>query len=257
MDVTPQTITSSLQPKRTLISSRECESGNIKYTLNVYDIEGYGIAEFVDFQGRTDGDFRRARSMMPFEFLDKKAKDFDWTLYGKDIAAQKQIANAFIVNFEKFENEGKGLYIFSRTKGAGKTFLASCLLNQLIESRPITGKFITALDLVELTKKGFKHSEAQEELDGIFKTRILILDDLGTQLNREFSDTVLYRLVNERMGNKLVTIFTSNIPVNELKIDERISDRIFSMTIPLILPEVSIRNNKAREKNAEFLKSIL
>ena len=76
-------------------------------------------------------------------------------------------------------------------------------------------------------------------------------------MNREWVDTVLYRLINYRTTKKLVTVFTSNIAVDHLKIDERISDRIFSMTVPLILPEVSIRNMKAKEENAAFMKEII
>jgi len=195
--------------------------------------------------------------MIPFEFLDKRAKDFDWSLYDCNIEPQKRIANAFLYNFERFEQEGKGLYIYSQTKGSGKSLLASCLINELIDSRPVNAKFITTLDFIELTKKGFTSIESNEEVESIFKSRIVVLDDLGVQMKKEWTDTVLYRLINFRMSKKLVTIFTSNISIDKLKIDERITDRIFKITIPLILPEVSIRNMKAKEENAEFLKSII
>jgi len=232
-------------------------SGGVDYIINTYDIENYGEVEYVKIKGRTDGDFRKVRSMIPFEFIGKKPKDFDWSKYGCDVDAQKKIANAFVINFEKFEHEGKGLYIFSKTKGSGKTFLASCLIQELIDTRPINAKFITVLDFIELTKKGFKYEECNEEIEAIFDTRLLVIDDLGTQMNREWSETVLYRLINQRKTKKLVTIFTSNISVDKLKIDERISDRIFSMTVPLVLPEVAIRNLITRDENTRFIKEII
>jgi DNA replication protein DnaC len=240
-----------------LVRSREVTTGGIEYIINTYNIEHYGEAEYCQIKGRTDGEFRKVRAMVPFEFIGKKASDFEWSRYGCNTDAQKKIANAFILNFDKFEQQGKGLYIYSQTKGSGKTFLASCLLSQLIDTKPINAKFITALDLIELTKKGFKAENYNEEIDSIFQTRLLVIDDLGTQMNKEFSETVLYRLINYRMTKKLVTIFTSNISVDKLKIDARISDRIFSMTIPLVLPEVGIRNIKSREENEAFIREVI
>lgn len=245
------------QPNKKLVKTEEITSGNTNYTLNTYDIENYGEVVYAVPKGRTDGDFRKVRAMVPFEFIDKKAKDFNWSIYGCDMSLQKKVANGFIINFKEFEKEGKGLYIYSQTKGSGKTLLASCLLNQLIDTMAINPKFITVLDFIELTKKGFKFESSNEEIDNLINSRLLVLDDLGVQMKKEWTDTVLYRLINYRMTKKLVTIFTSNISVDKLKIDDRISDRIFSMTIPLILPEVSIRNIKAREENTEFIRKII
>lgn len=248
---------SSGQPNRKLLKREEVSSDGADYILNTYTIENYGEALYADIKGRTDGDFRKTRAMIPFEFLDKRAKDFNWGLYGCNVDVQKKIANAFLVNFDKFESNGKGLYIYSKTKGSGKSLLASCLINELIDTSPVNAKFITTLDFIELTKKGFTSIESNEEVEAIFKSRICVLDDLGVQMKKEWSDTVLYRLINYRMSKKLVTIFTSNISIDQLKIDDRITDRIFKITVPLILPEVSIRNIKAKEENAEFLREII
>ena len=52
------------------------------YLLGEYDIQDYGEAVFSKEPVSENGRFRSARSMIPFEQLDKRAKDFDWTLYG-------------------------------------------------------------------------------------------------------------------------------------------------------------------------------
>lgn len=82
-------------------------------------------------------------------------------------------------------------------------------------------------------------------------------DDIGTQMKKEWVDSVLYRLINYRSTNKLVTIFTSNVPLDNLGIDERIIDRIRKMTIPLSLPEVGIRRMLTEEENSTFVKKVL
>lgn len=248
---------SSPPPNSRLLETTEESCGDTDYIVNKYEIPNYGVVDYVVLKGRHDQDFRKARAMIPFDYLDKSGKDFNWKLYQCDMTAQKRLANAFIYNFSKFEERGKGLYIYSEMKGSGKTMLSCCLLNELINSRMINGKFITVLDFIELTKKGFRELDSNVEIETIFKSRILILDDLGVQMKKEWIDTVLYRLINYRMVNKLVTILTSNLSVDKLKIDDRISDRIFKMTIPLILPEVSIRNMISKQENAEFLNDVM
>ncbi|MDE5717815.1 MAG: hypothetical protein K2I53_09425 [Lachnospiraceae bacterium] len=54
------------------------------YLLGEYDIQEYGEAVFSDDPKAQNGKFRSARSMIPFEHLDKRAKDFEWTLYGEN-----------------------------------------------------------------------------------------------------------------------------------------------------------------------------
>lgn len=258
MTVIAQTTTSSSWSEdRKLIKSEECCDNGVSYTLSTYEIPDYGQATFASIGGRTDGEFRRVRAMIPFEFMDKRAKDFNWSIYKGDVSAQKEIANKFIVNFGEFSNAGKGLYIYSEKKGSGKTFLASVLLNELIETKSMTSKFINTLDLIELTKKGFRYESCNDDVDAIFKSKVLVLDDIGVQLKKEWVDTVLYRLINYRSVNKLVTIFTSNVKVDGLDIDDRIIDRIGKMTIPLVMPEESIRRRLAEDENQEFLKNIL
>ena len=45
--------------------------------------------------------------------------------------------------------------------------------------------------------------------------------------------------------------------MNNLKLNERIVDRIFSMCIKLDLPEKSIRTMQAHDENMEFLRNIM
>lgn len=205
------------------------------------------------------GEFRRVRAMMPFEYLDKRAKDFSWDFYGNDVPEEnKNLVNAFVVNFEKFRKNGKGLYIYSNTKGSGKTLLSCCLLNEVIERYGIGAKFINILDYLDLTKKGYSSTEDKEERDSILRTSLLVLDDMGVEgVSANWVNTTLYQLINFRYSNNLITIITSNASIEELKVDERIKDRINAMCIPIHMPEVSIRRKEASRENAEFLKSVM
>ena len=200
---------------------------------------------------------------MPFALKDQIARDFDWSVYGCDIVASKKIANAFILNFEQFTDRGKGLYIYSKTKGAGKTMLACCLANELL-SVSMSVKFITVLDLMELKKssyeKGVEHVQILDELKSLYDAGLLILDDMGVELRsqkNEHTDQVLYQIINSRMNSKRVTIFTSNLKIEELKTDDRTKDRISKMSIMVNLPEIPVRKIMTETENEEFIKTLL
>lgn len=199
--------------------------------------------------------FRRARAMMPFEFMDKTGKDFLWGRYSADITKVRNLVNQYILNFERFREKGCGLYIFSGTKGSGKTMLACCLINEIADRYSIPVKFVNMLDLLEMTKKSFKGND--REIEALYQAGLLVLDDIGVQMSKEWVDSVLYRLVNDRYVNRKPTIYTSNIPVDSLKMDDRITDRIESTTYPLALPEESIRRAMRQQEKDKMFEEIM
>lgn len=228
------------------------------YLLNEYNIEDYGEATCVANHSYNGGGFRRVRSMMPFEYIDKTSKDFIWELYGENVPEEtKAIANAFIINFPEFQKKGKGLYIYSDTRGTGKTLLSCCLLNEVVKRYDISVKFISVLDYLELTKKGYANEEDKREKEGILSTSVLVLDDIGVEVSKDWVNTTLYHLINFRYSNKLITIITSNASIDKLRVDDRIKDRLNEMCIPVHMPEYSVRTRKAKEENIEFLKTIM
>ena len=80
-------------------------------------------------------------------------KDFDWTIYGEDLTRQKAIVDKFVDCFPDFETEGYGLYIHSRIRGSGKTFLASAIAGELAERYVAAIRFVSASDLIEISKR--------------------------------------------------------------------------------------------------------
>lgn len=236
------------------------ESGEMKGTLEAYILDEYGDTQ--DFWFPDDGiadeqaERRRSRSMMPPEYVYKRGRDFDWTLYGESVEYQKKIANAFVMRFEDFRREGRGVYISSQTKGSGKTLLACCLANEIIQSRDLAVKFIGITEYIELLKG--KSEQEKDVVKGILESGLLILDDIGAEASeKEWISNAVFRLVDYRDKHMLPTIYTSNYEMEKLPGDDRIVNRIIGHSIPLPMPEVSVRNIKAKEKTGAFLKSVL
>ena len=201
-------------------------------------------------------DERRDRSLMPLEYVYKVGKDFDWSKYREDVSAQKKIANVFVTQFEKFRSEGRGLYITSETRGSGKTMLACCLANEVLKKHDLSVKFINVTDYIELVKQ--KDDWSREKRDSIMDAGLLILDDVGAQVeNKEWISTALFRLIDSRYRNHYPTIFTSNVRMDELKTDGRISDRIYAVSVPVVLPEVAVRKQLADAFTKDFLNQVM
>ncbi len=199
---------------------------------------------------------RRSRSGIPIEYEKCGGKDIDFGRYtGEDVTIQKKILNDFVVNFEIFQQEGNGLYIYSKTNGSGKTMIACALANEIMERYDIPVKFINVADYIELVKS--KDDAGRDQAKSIMEAGLLILDDVGAQVeNKDWIITALFRLIDRRYANRYPTIFTSNIKRENLKTDPRIHDRIYRMTIPVIMPEVNVRKQMADEETKSFLKSL-
>lgn len=236
------------------------QTSDQKGVLVNYCIQDYGetnafyLPDGQILEAQADG--RRSRSGMPKEYVYKTAKNFDWTQYGEDVTMQKRIANAFVKRFEAFRKQGRGLYIYSDTKGSGKTMLACCIVNEVLKEVDIPVKFISMPEYIELVKD--KSEGAKAKIKSVLEAVLLIVDDIGaTTEDKEWISNAIFRLVNWRHENLLPTIYTSNVPIEKLKCDDRIVSRIYEDSVPVIMPEVSIRRKKADKYRSEFLRQIL
>ena len=220
-----------------------------------YDTQAILLEDGTILDSRLDE--RRSRSGMPPEYAYYTAKNIDWSKYGtENTTPQKRIINAFMANFETFKREGRGLYFYSATKGTGKTMIACATANDILKTHDISVKFINVTDYVELVKS--KDDSSRECIKAILESGLLILDDIGAQVeNKDWITTALFRLIDRRYTNHLPTIFTSNVRMEDLKTDSRIADRIYAVSIPVIMPEINVRRQMADDVTKKFLMSVL
>lgn len=218
------------------------------------DEKGYCYALKAERVSAEQGDFRKSRAMIPFEYIGLKTHDFKWDVYSEDTTKAKDILNRYLLSFPAMKEKGMGLYICSGTKGSGKTMLSCCIINEIADKYTLNIKFINVLDLLELTKKSYK---GDDTLQTVQNAVVLVIDDIGVQLSREWTDTVLYRLINERYANHRVTIYTSNLKIDDLKIDERIKDRIEATSYIVNLPETPVRKNKSEADKNKLMDDLM
>lgn len=217
----------------------------------IEDIDGYLYHTEGKTAQKKEADFRKERSRIPPEYKDLMAKDFKWEIYGVDLSEEQGKVLQYITRYEEFREKGMGLYIHSGTKGSGKTMLACCVLNEISSRYYGSVKFVNALDFLEMTKKGFNYDNP--EVEALYICKTLVVDDIGAQLDKGWINTVFYRLVNDRYSNHKPTIYTSNLSIDQLKMDDRIIDRIDSTSFEIHLPEKSIRREKRQREKDEIM----
>lgn len=182
----------------------------------------------------------------------RSLSDFDWSLYGEDLTREKRIVNQFVERFPDFEREGMGLFITSRTRGSGKTFLSSAVGGELISRYEASIRFVSASNLIEISKQ--KRDDGGDPLDGLISCRVLILDDLGQQrTGRDWLTDLLFRIIDARYQAKKIVIVTSNVALAELDFDDRVVDRLNAMTLTIKIPEYCVRARDANTRKKAIL----
>lgn len=237
---------------------RDAEQG-IKFFKQKVAI-GAGREVEVEFGSFTNNEYRKnnttEQSEIPYEFRNKLLRDFKIEKYLDRTRAYKaiEIAKAYVKNFEKIG--GYGLYIYSETEGTGKSLLASCIANELIDRYGTTVKFYMVNDLMATIKREMNSKEdpyrKKDSLETAFHVPLLILDDLGGENATSWVCETIQRLIINRRNHNLPTIFTSQKTGVDLKYDKSTRNIIDEKTRKVLLPEESIRSGLAKYEKEKF-----
>lgn len=196
---------------------------------------------------------------VPPQFHDADLGKFGFNSYSRDMGSLRKISGDFLENYRsRWEKTGKGLYLWSKTPGSGKTFLACCLGKSAMIKHDLQMRFITVPDYLSTVGESYKRQQGERDKSAVYREcDLLIFDDIGAQKAGEWQSQEIFRLVNERLNAGKITIFTSNMCPEDLNVDERTIDRIMRKSIVLQMPEESIRGKQARDEQDSFLRDIL
>ena len=166
-------------------------------------------------------------------------------LMGRNLALLRDYA-------EHFTAQSNSL-IFCGPTGLGKTHLSTALARRIIE-RGFDVYYTTALQMFA----DFEHArfgtdlgmESVVSLDRYTSCELLILDDLGTEVSNQFTNSCLYMVLNERINKGLPTVISTNLTGKEIKAryTDRIASRILGDFRPFLFVGTDIRRLKLNEK---------
>ncbi|RFZ77225.1 nucleoside triphosphate hydrolase [Lacrimispora amygdalina] len=163
------------------------------------------------------------------------------------------IAKNYVKEYEQMKKENIGL-LFCGTVGSGKTYLACCIANALIEEYMIRVKIRNFAQIInDLQKSGFD-LDKNKYIESLTNVSVLILDDLGIERDTSYAKEQVYNIVNSRYLKKKPTIFTTNLPYEKIQNSddgveyERIYSRIIEMCIPVKVMGEDFRKRLQKEK---------
>lgn len=201
---------------------------------------------------------------IPESFKDLRLEDFDTHIYNATESQNKaevaiRCIKYWLNGFEDLKERGTGLYMYSKTKGSGKTMVAAIVANELL-LKGCQVKFCTSLQILNEIKDTWDMQSSKSErklLDFLSTSEILIIDDFGTeQSDKPWINERFYQIINNRYIEKKVTIFTSNERLDLLKYDDRITNRIKERVFQVPFPEESVRDIIAMKNMSELINGI-
>ena len=116
--------------------------------------------------------------------------------------------------------------------GIGKTYLASCIANSLIEKEVS----VRMLNFGQILNAGFE--EKARILGDLSKYGLLILDDFGMERSTEYGLEIVFQVIDNRYQCRKPMVITTNLSLQTLKTPKdlehkRIYDRILEACIPI------------------------
>ena len=134
-------------------------------------------------------------------------------------SAREQMEQVFETcsNFARRFGKHQDNLLLTGFPGVGKTFLSACIAREVTE-RGFSVVYDTAASVFRYMEDAQfrRDEEGDEAVQRFLRCDLLILDDLGTEMNSTFIQSALYRIVNDRLLSGKSTVINTNMPPHEL-----------------------------------------
>lgn len=178
-----------------------------------------------------------------------------WRFESDDRTNEKlsSVARKYVDHFDEMKEKGKGLLFFG-TVGTGKTFMAACIANALIDK----GHPCLVTNFARLTNTISGMFEGKQEyIDGLDRFDLLVIDDLASERDTEYMNEIVMNIIDARYRSGKPLIITTNLTGTELKNPadvkkQRIYSRLFEICIPFEVKGADRRQTKLKNDYDEL-----
>ncbi|MCL2517104.1 MAG: ATP-binding protein [Oscillospiraceae bacterium] len=161
-------------------------------------------------------------------------------------------------NLQEFKNYAKNFKIETHVNlllmgatGLGKTHISTSIAKVVIENG-----FDVVYDTAQNIFGDFEferfnrtyQDDSEDRTEKYFECDLLIIDDLGTEVNNQFTVSTLYNIINTRVNNNKSIIINTNLTRDELrkKYADRIASRLFGEFLPKMFYGKDVRELKLK-----------
>ena len=169
---------------------------------------------------------RRAKisSMMDDTFQTATFENFQ---VRKENENHLKIAKSYCEKFQTMYERNQGL-LFYGTVGTGKSYMAACIANYLLEKN--TSVVMTSFVRILQEMQGFDREREESFSNRLNNVRLLIIDDLGAERSTDYALEKVYGIIDSRYRAKKPLILTTNLTLQQMQNNtdiryERIYDR--------------------------------
>ncbi len=163
-----------------------------------------------------------------------------------------QVAKSYVNNWTQAKAENLGLLLWGDI-GTGKSFLAACIANALIDQQvPV---LMTNFSKI-LNQMGEIYAEDRYSYIASFsRFPLLIIDDLGIERNTGYALEQVYAVIDERYKSGLPLIVTTNLTIFQMQnprdaAHARIYSRVLEMCTPVQITGGDLRMDTRKTKQA-------
>ena len=188
------------------------------------------------------------RSLKEQCFSERAMQEWNFQRNHED-SKNAETARFYVKHWEKMKRDNIGL-LFWGAVGTGKSFLAGCIANALLEQE-IPVRMTNFAEVLNDLSSNF--SEKNEYIKSLCRFPLLILDDFGMERGTEYGLEQIYAVIDGRYRSGKPLIVTTNLTLNELNnprdtAHARIYDRLKEMCVPVNFSGESRRRMTAQEK---------
>lgn len=163
------------------------------------------------------------------------------------------VCKRYVNKFQELYKQNQGMMFYGST-GTGKTVMAHCVANELINRL----HSVASISLAKILGLGVKNQE--EEADIMKKIRsaeLLIIDDLGAERGTDYAQEFVFNVIDTRCNCEKPMIITTNLDLQDMQNCtemkyKRIYERIIDTCYPIEFKGPSWRMKNAAERYDKF-----